>query len=46
MAGEKEPDGDWDDMKGKASMTPRNVQAPAAQLVNPQGMGTKIDIFA
>ena len=46
VPGEREPDGDWDDMTSKASMTSRNVPAPAAQQVNPQGMGTKIDILA
>ncbi len=44
-AGEKEPDGDWDDMS-KVSMTARNTQAKAPQQINPQGMGTKVDIFA
>jgi hypothetical protein len=45
-AGEKEPDGDWDDMTSKVSMNARNAQAPAPQQINPQGMGTKVDIFA
>ena len=45
-AGEKEPDGDWDDMTSKVSMTTRNAQAPAPRQINPQGMGTKVDIFA
>jgi hypothetical protein len=46
VAGEREPDGDSDDMTGKASMTSRTAQAPAAQQVNPQGVGTKVNIFA
>jgi hypothetical protein len=46
VTGEKEPDGDWDDMTSKASMTSRNAPAPTAPQVNPQGTGTKIDIFA
>jgi hypothetical protein len=46
VAGEKEPDGDADDMTSKALMTSRNAQAPAAQQINPQGVGTKVNIFA
>jgi hypothetical protein len=46
VAGEKEPDGDWDDMTGKASMTAKTAQAPAPQQINPQGVGTKVNIFA
>jgi hypothetical protein len=46
VAGEREPDGDGDDMTGKASVTSRTAQAPAAQQVNPQGVGTKVDILA
>ncbi len=38
VAGEREPDGDADDM---------TVKAPkAAPQVNPQGAGTKVDLFA
>jgi len=46
VAGEREPDGDADDMASKASMTSRTAQAPAAQQVNPQGVGTRVNIFA
>ena len=40
VAGEREQDGDADDAVRQASRT-----APAQQL-NPQGVGTKVDIFA
>lgn len=40
VAGEREPDGDADDAVRQASRT-----APAQQL-NPQGVGTRVDIFA
>jgi hypothetical protein len=46
IAGEKEPDGDWDDMTRRVSMTPKTAQAPAPQQINPQGVGTKVDIIA
>jgi hypothetical protein len=46
VAGEKEPDGDWDDQMGKAAMTSKTAQNPAGQQVNPQGVGTKVNIFA
>ena len=46
VAGEKEPDGDRDDMTSKASMTAKTSQTPAPQQVNPQGAGTKVNIFA
>ena len=40
VAGEREQDGDADDMVQKTAA------APAAQQINPQGVGTKIDVFA
>ena len=46
VAGEREPDGDWDDMTSKAPATAKTAQAPAAQQVNPQGVGTRVNIFA
>ena len=39
VAGEREPDGDADDMTAKVSkITP--------QQITPQGVGTKVDLFA
>ena len=38
IAGEREPDGDADDMTAKV--------AKAAQQITPQGVGTKVDLFA
>ena len=46
VAGEKEPDGDWDDQMGTAAMASKTTQAPAAQQIKPQGVGTKVDFFA
>jgi hypothetical protein len=40
VAGEQEPDGDADDMVKKTAA------APAAQQVNPQGVGTRINLLA
>jgi len=39
VAGEREPDGDADDMTAKASKI-------APQQINPQGVGTKVDLLA
>jgi len=38
VAGEREPDGDADDMTAKV--------AKATQQIAPQGVGTKVDLFA
>jgi hypothetical protein len=46
VAGEREPDGDWDDMTSKAAMASRTAQTPAPNQINQQGVGTKVDIFA
>ncbi len=40
VAGEREQDGDADDMVKAAA------KSPAAQQVNPQGVGNKVDLFA
>jgi len=46
VAGEKEPDGDSDDMTRKAALTSRTSVAPASNPINQQGAGTKVDFFA
>jgi hypothetical protein len=38
VAGEREPDGDADDMTAKVAKT--------TQKITPQGVGTKVDLFA
>ena len=38
VAGEREPDADADDMTAKVAKT--------AQQITPQGVGTKVDLFA
>jgi len=44
--GEKEPDGDSDDMTRKAAMTSKTAQTPAPNQINQQGVGAKVDFFA
>ncbi len=52
VAGEKEPDGDSDDMirktamTSKTSQTSQTSQTPASNQINPQGVGAKVDFFA
>jgi len=44
VPGEREPDGDADDMTARVA---RNAPAaPKAPKLEPQGVGTKVDLFA
>jgi hypothetical protein len=45
VPGEKEPDGDWDDMTGKAATTVKSAMTPSAPQINPQGVGTKVNLL-